>query len=171
MYLKMSYRPFRVSHFIVEKVWKAKTHLCPSLLAAVAPPIRESFFVQLTARARVVGREHDFDVVELQQPKVDLSLQLGERAQDDVVGLCRQLQLDLLFRPAASESRSGGSGGLTSIGAASVPAHEELGQEVGDQRRRPDPAGSDHVVGSVCTLRPCDRLRNEVSPAVWGEFE
>lgn len=170
MYLKMSYRPFRVSHFIVEKVWKPSTHLCPSLLAAVAPPVRESFFVQLTARARVVGREHDFDIVELQQPTVDLLLQLGERAQDDVVGLWRQLQLDLLFRPAASESQSRGLGGLITMGAASVPAHEELGQEVRDQRRRSDPAGGDHVVGSVCALRPRDRLRDEVSPA-GGEVE
>lgn len=83
---------------------RGRTHLRPSLLAAVAPPIRASVCGQRTARARVVGREHDFDVVELQKPSVDLLLQLGERAQDDVVGLWRQLQLDLLFRPVVSES-------------------------------------------------------------------
>jgi hypothetical protein len=52
------------------------------------------------------------------------------------------------------------------MGAASVPAHEELGQEVRDQRRRTDPARGDHVVRSVCALRPRNRLRDEILPAV-----
>lgn len=62
---ELSVAPSQLIHRRAGMEWRAQTHLCPSLLAAIAPPIRASFFVQRAARARVVGREHDFDVVEL----------------------------------------------------------------------------------------------------------
>lgn len=83
--------------------------LRPVLVTALALLVVLAVGVGRAAVARVEGGQDDLNLVELEQVLVDGLLELGERAQNDVVSLAWELELDRRVVLCAVEAKKGAS--------------------------------------------------------------
>lgn len=162
MYLKMSCttRSSGRQHGSSERDEERRTHLGPLLLAATAPPVGQVLLVSSAARARVVGREHDLHVLEREEAAVDALLERRERAKDDVVGLGRELELNVavVLGPAHTHKP---------VQRESLRERERRGRGVTAAHLRIQKLGKSEVTRAMARLRPSARS-SSVASAVWA---
>lgn len=108
----------------------SEDHLGPTLLAAITSFVRFVVLVPRTTWTRIFGSENDFHVFKLEQPLVDVFLQVGERAQNDLIDFLWQLQIHswIVLRSGASHHNISSTLALSER-CICPPSEPEVGQK------------------------------------------